>query len=157
MKHHNKIKTIASIAATSMPALAPDATDNAGAEGPLAGLAWRKPPTQNTKGPARALLGLLGHSAECAGLAMAGRIVSCGCRTRPMEDPAVAVGLVMHYARIATTRRLPIPPAVIELLAQRVEEGDPTCVVVAKQLEASGLLDIARKADEESDAAGKRR
>jgi hypothetical protein len=63
----------------------------------------------------------------------------------------------MHYARLAMTRRLPIPPVVAELLDRRVEEGDPTCVVVAKQLEASGLLDIARKADEESDAAGKTR
>ena len=102
----------------------------------------------------RSLLGLLGHSAECAGLAIEGRIVSCGCRTRPMDDPAVAVGLVMHYARIATTHRLPIPPTVTALLAQRVEEGDPACAMVAEWLEASGLPGTAR---EKSGARGRAR
>ena len=134
-----------------------EANDNAAQEGPLSRLAWQKPPARGTQGPARALLGLLGHGAECVGLATAGRIASCGCRTRPMEDPAVAVGLVMHYARIATTRRLPIPPVAIELLTRRVEEGDPACIMVAKWLDASGLLDIPCKARKEGTVAEKAR
>jgi hypothetical protein len=158
MTHHSKIRPIAGIPAPSMPAPAPDpgdhaeARDNTPQKKPLERLAWQKPLAGDGQGPARSLLGLLGHSTECAGLAMEGRIVSCGCRTRPMNDPAVAVGLVMHYARIAMTRHLPIPPAVIVLLAQRVEEGDPACGMVAKWLDASGLLDIAR---EKANAAGK--
>jgi len=129
-----------------------ETNDNTLQKKPLERLAWQKPLARDGQGPARSLLGLLGHSAECAGLAMEGRIVSCGCRTRPMDDPAVAVGLVMHYARIAMTRRLPIPPAVIALLAQRVEEGDPACDMVAKWLEGSGLPGIAR---EKGGAAGR--
>jgi len=134
-----------------------EANDNARQEKPLDRLAWQKSPARDTKGPARALLGLLGHSAECADIATAGRIASCGCRTRPMEDPAVAVGLVMHYSRLATTRRLPIPQVAIELLTQRVEEGDPACIMIAKQIEASGLLDITHKARKEGPVAGRER
>lgn len=160
MTHHSKIRPIAGIPAPSMPASAPDPGDHAEARDntlqkkPLERLAWQKPLARDGQGPVRSLLGLLGHSAECSGLAMEGRIVSCGCRTRPMDDPAVAVGLVMHYARIAMTHRLTIPPAVIALLAQRVEEGDPACGMVAKWLEGSGLLGTAR---EKGGAAGRAR
>lgn len=122
-----------------------ETNDDARQEKPLDRLAWQKPLVRPRQGPVRSLLGLLGHSTECAGLAMEGRILSCGCRARPMDDPAVAVGLVMHYARIAMMRHLPIPSAVIVLLAQRVEEGDPACGMVAKWLDASGLLDIASR------------
>jgi len=118
--------------------------------GPFDGLQWRPPKPR--RGPAQSLLGMLGHSDECIGLAKSGRIASCDCRTRPMEDPAVAVGLVLHYARTAITRGLPIPPSVIELLTHHVEEGDPTCIVVARWLDGNGLLDIACKND---DAVGR--
>ena len=50
------------------------------------------------------------------------------------------------------TRRLPISPVVIELLTQRVEEGDPTCIMVARWLDDSGLLDITYRS---GDAAGR--
>ncbi|KQZ22430.1 hypothetical protein ASD50_21225 [Mesorhizobium sp. Root552] len=154
MKHRSKIRPIAGIPAPSMPAPALDSDENARQEKPLERLAWQKPLARDGQGPVRSLLGLLGHSAECAGLAMEGRIVSCGCRTKPMDDPAVAVGLVMHYARIAMTRRLAIPPAVIALLAQRVEEGDPACGMVARWLEGSGLPGTVR---EKGGAAGRAR
>lgn len=129
-----------------------ETNNDARQEKPLEHLAWRKPLAGDGQGPVRSLLGLLGHSPECIGLATAGRIASCGCGTQPMDDPAVAVGLVMHYARIAMTRHLPIPPGVIALLAQRVEEGDPACGMVARWLEDSGLLGTAR---EKGGAAGR--
>jgi hypothetical protein len=47
-----------------------------------------------------------------------------------MEDPAATVGLAIHYARMSLAQRAPLPPVIIELLARRVEEGDPACVMV---------------------------
>lgn len=90
--------------------------------------------------------------AECELDRLEAQLRSCDCRTKPMEDPAVAVGLVLHYARTAITRGLPIPPSVIELLTHHVEEGDPTCIVVARWLDENGLLDIACK---NNDAVGR--
>ena len=88
------------------------------------------------------LLTLLGHNASCAGLRRAGGIASCDCRIKPMEDPAVTVGLAIHFARISLAQRSPLPAVIIELLARRVEEGDPACVMVAEWLETCGLLDL---------------
>lgn len=88
------------------------------------------------------LLMLLGHRESCALLRRAGAIVSCDCRTKPMEDPAVAVGLAVHFARISLAQRVALPPAIIELLARRVEDGDAACIMVAEWLDASGLLDL---------------
>ena len=59
-----------------------------------------------------------------------------------MEDPAVTVGLAIHFARISLAQRAPLPPVIIELLARRVEEGDPACVMVAEWLETCGLLHL---------------
>lgn len=88
------------------------------------------------------LLTLLGHRESCAVLRRAGRIASCDCRIKPMEDPAVTVGLAIHFARISLAQRAPLPPVIIELLARRVEEGDPACVMVAEWLDTCGLLDL---------------
>jgi hypothetical protein len=88
------------------------------------------------------LLMLLGHSESCATLRRAGAIASCDCRTKPMEDPAVAVGLAVHFARISLAQRVALPAVIIELLARRVEEGDPACVMVAEWLETAGLLNL---------------
>lgn len=88
------------------------------------------------------LLTLLGHSESCARLRRAGGIVSCDCRIKAMEDPAITVGLAIHFARISLAQRAPLPAVIIELLARRVEEGDPACVMVAEWLETCGLLDL---------------
>jgi len=86
------------------------------------------------------LLGLLGHSMECSKLAKAGRIVSCACRTTPLDDPAVAVGLTMHFARTAMARGIPMPNSIISLLESRIHEGDPACRIVGQWLHERGLL-----------------
>jgi hypothetical protein len=88
------------------------------------------------------LLMLLGHSESCATLRRAGAIASCDCRTKPMEDPAVAVGLAVNFARISLAQRVALPDVIIELLARRVEEGDAACVMVAEWLETAGLLKL---------------
>jgi hypothetical protein len=59
-----------------------------------------------------------------------------------MEDPAVAVGLAVHFARISMAQRLALPDAIIELLAHRVEEGDAACMMVAEWLETAGLVSL---------------
>ena len=59
-----------------------------------------------------------------------------------MEDPAVAVGLAVHFARISLAQRVALPEVIIELLARRVEEGDAACVMVAEWLETTGLLKL---------------
>jgi hypothetical protein len=111
----------------------------------LAGPAVGKPgPTiQPSKATASLpLLMLIGHRESCAMLRRAGAIASCDCRTKPMEDPAVAVGLAVHFARISMAQRVALPDAIIELLARRVEEGDAACVMVAEWLETAGLLKL---------------
>lgn len=118
----------------------------------FAGLAWKMPkadptlvpigrsPQTDTPGTTDVLLGLLGHSRECSKLAKAGRIVSCACRTTSLDDPAVAVGLTMHFARTAMARGLPMPNSIVSLLESRIHEGDPACRIVGQWLEARGLL-----------------
>ena len=59
-----------------------------------------------------------------------------------MEDPAVAVGLAVHFAKISLTQGVALPDVIIKLLARRVEEGDPACVVVAEWLETAGLVNL---------------
>jgi hypothetical protein len=88
------------------------------------------------------LLMLIGHSESCATLRRAGAIASCDCRTKPMEDPAVAVGLAVHFARISLAQRVALPDVIIELLARRVEEGDAACMMVAEWLETAGLVNL---------------
>lgn len=88
------------------------------------------------------LLMLIGHRESCAELRRAGAVASCDCGIKPMEDPAVAVGLAVHFARISLAQRVALPAAIIELLARRVEEGDAACIMVAEWLDASGLLKL---------------
>lgn len=88
------------------------------------------------------LLMLIGHSESCATLRRAGAIASCDCRTKPMEDPAVAVGLAVHFARISLAQHVALPDVIIELLARRVEEGDAACMMVAEWLETAGLVNL---------------
>ncbi|MET3791903.1 hypothetical protein [Aquamicrobium terrae] len=88
------------------------------------------------------LLMLIGHSESCATLRRAGAIASCDCRIKPMEDPAVAVGLAVHFARISLSQRVALPDVIIELLARRVEEGDAACMMVAEWLETAGLVNL---------------
>jgi hypothetical protein len=46
------------------------------------------------------------------------------------EDPALAVGLALHFARTSLRAGLPMPPGVLRRLASHVAAGDPACQLV---------------------------
>lgn len=89
-----------------------------------------------------ALLELLGHTPSCAELSRAGLVASCDCKRGSMHDPAVVVGVVMHYARLALAQRAALPTVIVELLTHHVQAGDPACIMVADFLDRSGILDL---------------
>jgi hypothetical protein len=88
------------------------------------------------------LLIYLGHNESCAALRRRGMIASCDCPIKPIEDPAITIGLVIHFARMSLAQHCAIPPVLIELLARRVEEGDAACIMIAKWLDAIGLAEL---------------
>jgi hypothetical protein len=88
------------------------------------------------------LLTYLGHSESCAALRRRGMIVSCDCQIKPLEDPAITIGLVIHFARMSLAQHCAIPPVLIELLARRVEEGDAACIIIAEWLDSIGLAEL---------------
>lgn len=88
------------------------------------------------------LLKLIGHHESCARLQRGRAISSCDCRRGPMDDPSIAIGLVMHYARISLAQRVAIPSVIIELLIRHVDRGDLACRMVVEWLDTSGLLPL---------------
>ena len=46
------------------------------------------------------------------------------------DDPALAVGLALHFARTSLRAGLPMPPGVLRRLAGHAAAGDPTCRLV---------------------------
>jgi hypothetical protein len=88
------------------------------------------------------LLTYLGHSKSCAALRRRGMIVSCDCPIKPLEDPAITIGLVIHFARMSLAQHCAIPPVLIELLARRVEEGDAASIMIAEWLDTIGLAEL---------------
>lgn len=98
------------------------------------------PPTVTTASVE--LLKLIGHHESCARLQRARSISSCDCRRGSMDDPSIAIGLVMHFARISLAQRVAIPTVILELLARHVERGDPACRMVVEWLDTSGLIDL---------------
>lgn len=97
--------------------------------------------TRRTK-DSPALMALLGHSPSCVALSTAGLVASCDCKPSPMHDPAIVIGVVMHYARLAMGQRTVLPSPIIELLTTHVEAGDPACIMVAEWLDRSGCLGL---------------
>lgn len=69
-----------------------------------------------------------------------GQTAPCDDQKRAIDDPAVAIAMVVHYARMAMAQRSPLPSSVLELFAQRLSEGDPACKVVANWLERCRLI-----------------
>jgi hypothetical protein len=69
-------------------------------------------------------------------------IASCDCPIKPVEDPAITIGLVIHFTRMSLAQHCAIPPVLIELLARRVEEGDAACIMIAEWLDTLGLAEL---------------
>jgi len=87
------------------------------------------------------LLELLGHRPACVELSRAGLVASCDCPPSRLHDPAIVVGVVMHYARIALAQQAALPTVVVELLMLHVHAGDSACIMVADLLARNGLID----------------
>ncbi|OCX17848.1 hypothetical protein QV13_14155 [Mesorhizobium hungaricum] len=68
-------------------------------------------------------------------------MTSCHCRLKAADDPAVIVGLAVHFARSALTHSVSLPVSVCDRLTKAVEAGDPACRSVAEWLGDLGLLD----------------
>lgn len=98
------------------------------------------PPTRTTASVD--LLKLIGHHESCARLQRAQSISSCDCRRGSMDDPSIAIGLVMHFARISLSQRVAIPAVIMELLTRHVERGDLACRMVVEWLDTSGLIHL---------------
>ncbi len=81
-----------------------------------------------------------GQKSGSIALGSSGRTTSCDDQKSVIDDPAVAVAMVVRYARMAMVKRSPLPSAVLELLAQRLAEDDPACKVVANWLERCRLI-----------------
>ena len=88
------------------------------------------------------LLELLGHTPSCVHLSKAGLVASCDCKPGRMQDPAIAIGVVIHFARLAMAQRAGLPTLITELLTTHLEAGDPACIMVAEWLDRSGLIEL---------------
>jgi len=86
------------------------------------------------------LQNLLGHSAACIALSREGAIASCDCRTRPLEDPAIVIGMIVQYVRTSGYGKRPLPDLLLELLVRQLLHGDPACRMVANWLSELGIL-----------------
>lgn len=83
----------------------------------------------------------LGHSARCVSLSRLGAISSCDCRIRALPDSAVVIGMIIRFVRATGHGRRPLPPPLTELLALHLQQGDPSCRVIARWLARLGLIE----------------
>ncbi len=83
---------------------------------------------------------LLDHQMIVTGLA-AGHGGDEGGRPlgQPMDDPAVVVGLVLHYARRNARRGLPIPQSVLRQLDRHVAKGSAAARLVRDWLRSRSV------------------
>lgn len=95
--------------------------------------------------PARLLEGsnelqtILGHSESCIAFSRQGAVSSCDCSIRPLDDPAVVVGMVVHFVRFLGGRA-PLPISIQELLIGQLRKGDAGCWVIADWLVETGII-----------------
>lgn len=65
-----------------------------------------------------------------AGTGAANRCPDADVSATRFDDPALAVGLALHFARTSLRAGLPMPPGVLRRLASHAAAGDPTCRLV---------------------------
>ena len=88
--------------------------------------------------PLNAMYALMGHSPDCIARVRRGLIISCGCDTKPVDDPAVAVGLALRYERIARTGKIAFPKSVTRLVEAGAASGDEACRMMLERLRRRG-------------------
>lgn len=84
---------------------------------------------------------VLGHSPRCVSLSRQGAISSCDCRIRALPDPAIVIGMIIRFVRATGHGRRPLPLPLTELLALHLQQGDPSCRVIAHWLVGIGLIE----------------
>ena len=91
--------------------------------------------------PLNAMYALMGHGPDCIAKVRRGLIITCDCQTRPVEDPAVAVGLALRYERIARTGKIAFPKSIARLVEAGAARGDEACRMMLERLRRRGWAD----------------
>lgn len=87
---------------------------------------------------------LSGHSPECIARIKQGRGLECRCDVKPMDDPAIALGLALHLERQMRAGKIAaVPRPVIRLLEAGAANGSAACRLQLKRIERFGI----RRAD----------
>jgi hypothetical protein len=93
-------------------------------------------------GPLSIVLGSAGHSRACIMRLRSGQSMTCTCDAKPEErdDAAKAVGRAIRFARMAATRRVPMPHGIIADLIPHVDAGNAAAVLVWQWLVRRGQM-----------------
>ena len=95
--------------------------------------------------PFAVVLGAAGHSRVCIQRIRSGRSMICSCEaTHETPDAAAAaaaaVGRAIHFARMAKTRQIPMPPGVVARLIEHVDAGNAAATLVWEWLARRGQI-----------------
>lgn len=82
-----------------------------------------------------------GHSASCISLSRQGAICSCDCPISPRSDPADLIGEIIRFVRRNRPGIRALPTRLSASLLRHLEDGDPSCRIVANWLVANGIRD----------------
>ncbi|MAS03314.1 MAG: hypothetical protein CL534_01200 [Ahrensia sp.] len=105
--------------------------------------------------PLNQMYQLTGHSPDCIAKVRRGLIVSCDCRTRPVEDPAVAVGLALHYEKFARTGKISFPKSIARLVEAGAANGDEACRMMLERLRRRGWADRPKQDGDQDSSSGR--
>lgn len=105
---------------------------------------------QASEGPLNTMYRLMGHSPNCIAKMRRGLIVSCDCPIRPMEDPAVAVGMALHYEKFARAGSIRFPKSIVRLVEAGADAGDEACRMMLERLRRNGCAEhLGQQGDSE--------
>lgn len=99
---------------------------------PLTPLEFRLPrdPAELSPGMARFMRVVSGSAITGAAIGRSHAPASDTRVATRSDDPALAVGLALHFGRTSLRAGLPMPPGVLRRLASHAAAGDPTCRLV---------------------------
>lgn len=106
-----------------------------------------KPSHPSPTVPPRILIGddrtlrRVGHSKSCIKLRRHGAISSCDCKIQPVPDAAPLIGAIIRFVREHRRGIRALPSHLTDPLIRHLQEGDPSCQVVARWLFVIGVRD----------------
>lgn len=109
---------------------------------------------QASVGPMTRMYQLMGHSPDCIAKIRRGLILTCDCPTRPLEDPAVAVGMAIHYERAVRAGSIRFPKSVARNLEAGAMAGDEACRMMLERLRRNGWVEQPREIDDSEPKPG---